>query len=81
VSYNFDAAQFKQKLVQLPKLLWLPIGYLLLALLHSLILQVLPVPVAMPPALAASLQQHPVTVAEIEQSVERLAKLKKLAEL
>lgn len=81
MSYNFKAAQFKQKLLQLPKLLWLPIGYLLLAALHSLILQRLPVPVAMPPALTTSLQQHPVTLTELEQSVERLAKLKKLAEL
>jgi hypothetical protein len=69
------------KLQQLPVLCWLPIGYLLLACIHGLVLLLLPVPEQMPKELAASLKQQPVTLVEIEQSVERLAQLKKLAEL
>ena len=71
----------KQKLQQLPMLVWLPLGYLLLALLHGLILQTLPLPEQMPEPLADSLQQQQVTLSDLEQSVERLEQLKKLAEL
>lgn len=78
-SMNFT--RFKQKLQQLPTLVWLPIGYLVLAMLHAFVLQILPVPAAMPAELAASLQQQPVTLVEIQQSTEQLAQLKKLAEL
>jgi len=70
-----------QTLRQLPKLLWLPVGYLLLAALHSLVLLLLPVPQQMPAELATSLQQQAVTLAELEQSVARLTELKQLAEL
>lgn len=72
---------FQQKLSQLPRLVWLPLGYLALALLHTLVLQLLPVPAAMPEALVDSLQQQPMTLLEIQQSTERLTQLKKLAEL
>ncbi len=71
----------KRKLQQLPALVWLPLGYLLLAAIHAIVLQLLPVPPAMPDELAVTLRQQPVTLAEIEQSVERLAQLKKLADL
>jgi len=79
--HKINITQLKQTLQQLPKLVWLPVGYMLLATLHALVLQLLPVPEAMPPELATSLQQQPVSFAEIEQSVERLTQLKKLAEL
>ncbi len=75
------SVQFKQKLQQLPALIWLPVGYLLLAMAHALVLQLLPLPAAMPDELAATLQQQPVTLTEIEQGVQRLEKLKKLADL
>jgi hypothetical protein len=73
--------QFKQKLQQLPVLIWLPVGYLLLAALHALALQLLPQPEKMPQPLVISLQQQPATLTEIQQSVERLEQLKKLADL
>lgn len=66
---------------KVPVLLWLPVGYLLLAAIHAVVLQLLPLPAAMPEELAVTLQQQPVTLAEIDQSVERLTQLKKLAEL
>jgi|GEM_PF-4022227 len=71
-------ADLKRKV---PKLVWLPVGYLLLATCHALVLQLLPAPAAMPEELAASLQQQPVTLAEIDQSVARLTQLKTLAKL
>jgi hypothetical protein len=66
---------------KVPTVVWLPVGYLLLAAMHAIVLQLLPVPAAMPAELAVTLQQQPVTLAEIDQSVERLAQLKKLADL
>ena len=66
---------------KVPALAWLPIGYLLLAAMHAIVLQLLPVPAAMPAELAVTLQQQSVTLADIDQSVERLAQLKKLAKL
>ncbi|RVU33417.1 hypothetical protein EOE67_16990 [Rheinheimera riviphila] len=66
---------------KVPTLVWLPVGYLLLAAIHALLLQLLPVPAVMPAELAVTLQQQPVTLADIEQSVERLVQLKKLADL
>jgi hypothetical protein len=73
--------KFKHKLQQLPAILWLPLGYVLLALLHTLVIQLLPLPATMPEPLADSLQHQQVTLTDIEQSVERLEKLKKLADL
>jgi hypothetical protein len=73
--------KFKHKLQQLPAIIWLPLGYVLLGILHTLVLQWLPLPATMPEPLADSLQQQQVTLTEIEQSVERLEQLKKLAEL
>lgn len=75
------SADIKRKLQQLPALVWLPVGYLLLAAMHAIVLQLLPLPAAMPDELAVTLQQQPVTLTEIDQSVERLAQLKKLAKL
>ncbi|OBP14764.1 hypothetical protein A5320_13655 [Rheinheimera sp. SA_1] len=66
---------------KVPTVVWLPVGYLLLAAMHAIVLQLLPVPAAMPDELAVTLQQQPVKLAEIEQSVERLTQLKKLADL
>lgn len=71
----------QQKRRQLPVLVWLPIGYFVLAAIHGLVLRLLPLPEAMPQPLAESLHQQQVTLTEIEQSVERLAQLKKLADL
>ena len=71
----------QQKRRQLPAMVWLPIGYFVLAAIHGLVLQLLPLPEAMPQPLAESLQQQQVTLTEIEQSVERLVQLKKLADL
>ena len=73
--------KFKHKLQQLPAILWLPLGYVLFALLHTLVIQWLPLPATMPEPLVDSLQQQQVTLTEIEQSVERLEQLKKLADL
>lgn len=73
--------QIKQKLQALPAVIWFPVGYLLLALLHALLIQLLPVPASMPQPLTESLLQQPVTLSEISRSVERLEQLKKLAEL
>jgi hypothetical protein len=72
------SADIKRKL---PTVVWLPVGYLLLAAIHAIVLQLLPLPAAMPAELAVTLQQQPVTLTEIDQSVERLAQLKKLAKL
>ncbi len=70
-----------QKLQKIPALCWLPIGYLLLAVMHALALSVLPLPPHLPKELATHLQQQPVTLSDIAQSVERLAQKKALAEL
>lgn len=66
---------------KVPTVVWLPVGYLLLAAIHAIVLQLLPVPAAMPDELAVTLQQQPVKLADIDQSVERLTQLKKLADL